>query len=310
MKRCPITYQEITEGLYSKAGLRKLNPALQSLHPFPYDRKAQLTESQKRMTKMSIAGVHPKMSARLSIKDTCFKIVDRLGSYILKPELSDYPEVPQNEDVTMRMAEAAGIDVPIHGLIYAQDNSMLYFIRRFDRTGKAGKIHVEDFAQVAGMTRDTKYDYSMEKAATLLDTYCTFPMVEKVKFFRRILFSWLVGNEDMHLKNFSFIHRDGKIELSPAYDLLNTTIVLTSPVEEMALPLKGKKSHFSYDIFFNYFGKERLGLSERILSTIEEDFKKVYGSWKQLLAISFLSSEKKKAYQDILSKRRSILNWE
>ncbi len=244
MTRCPITYEEITSGRYSRTGLRKLNPALKDLKPFPFDRKEQMREVQKRMMKMSIAGVQPKLSAQLSVKDQVFKVVDKHGSYILKPELSDYGEVPQNEDVTMKMAAKAGIDVPFHGLIYAKDNSMLYFIRRFDRTGRSGKIHVEDFAQVAGMSRETKYNYSMEKVVKLIDDYCTFPMVEKMKLFRRVLFCWLTGNEDMHLKNFSLIHRNDKIELSPAYDLLNTTIILANPVEEMALPLSWQEIEF------------------------------------------------------------------
>ena len=309
MSRCPITYEEITSGRYSKTGLNKLNPALKDLQPLPLDRREQIQEAQKRMTKMSIAGVQPKLSARLSVKDQTFIIVDKHGSYILKPELSDYEEVPQNEDLTMRMAGVCGIDVPFHGLIYAKDDSMLYFIRRFDRTGRTGKIHVEDLAQVAGLTRETKYDYSMEKVVTLIEDYCTFPMVEKMKLFRRILFCWLTGNEDMHLKNFSLIHKDGKIALSPAYDLLNTTIVLANPAEEMALPLQGKKSNFSYDMFFDYFGVERLGLNGKVLGNIEEELRQSFPEWRRLVAISFLSDEKKEAYVRVLEQRKQVLGW-
>lgn len=209
----------------------------------------------------------------------------------------------------MRMAKVCGIDVPFHGLIYAKDNSMLYFIRRFDRTGRTGRIHVEDFAQVAGMSRETKYDYSMEKVITLIEEHCTFPMVEKVKLFRRSLFCWLTGNEDMHLKNFSLIHRKDKIELSPAYDLLNTTIVLANPIEEMALPLQGKKSNFSHEIFFDYFGGERLGLNEKVLGNIEKALTQSYTEWKYLIEISFLSEGKKEAYARILEIRKRVLGW-
>lgn len=309
MSRCPVTYEEIASGRYSKTGLNKLNPALEALLPLPLDHKEQIQEAQKRMTKMSIAGVQPKLSARLSIKNQSFTIVDKHGSYILKPELSDYEEVPQNEDLTMRMARVCGIDVPFHGLIYAKDESMLYFIRRFDRIGRTGKIHAEDFAQVAGLTRDTKYDYSMEKVVALIEDYCTFPMVEKMKLFRRTIFCWLTGNEDMHLKNFSLIHREGKIALSPAYDLLNTTIVLANPTEEMALPLQGKKSNFSRDIFVEYFGKERLGMNEKVLGTIEKEFRQAYPAWERLVEISFLSREKKEAYINVLEQRKRTLGW-
>lgn len=309
MNRCPITYTELTDGLYSKKGLRRLNPALKDLKPLPLSHKQQIREAQKRMVKMSIAGVQPKLSAQLSIKDQTFKIVDKHGSYILKPELSDYDQVPQNEDLTMRMARACNIEVPLHGLIYARDNSMLYFIRRFDRTGRTGKIHVEDFAQIAGMSRETKYNYSLEKVIILIERYCTFPMVEKVKLFRRTLFCWLIGNEDMHLKNLSLIHRKEKIELSPAYDLLNTTIVLANPTEEMALPLQGKKSNFNRDIFFNYFGHQRLKLNEKVLSKVERDLKKASAKWDELIAKSFLDTVKKEAYAAILKKRKKTLDW-
>lgn len=309
MSRCPITYKEIASGRYSKTGLNKLNPALDGLRPFPLDRREQIREAQKRMTNMSIAGVQPKLSAQLSVKDRTFRIVDKHGSYILKPQLADYEEVPQNEDLTMRMAEVCGINVPFHGLIYAKDDSMLYFIRRFDRTGRTGKIHVEDFAQVAGLSRETKYDYSMEKIVPLIEDHCTFPMVEKMKLFRRILFCWLTGNEDMHLKNFSLIHMEGRIELSPAYDLLNTTIVVANAAEEMALPLQGKKSNISYEIFFDYFGKERLGLNEKVLGNTEEELRQSFPEWERLVEISFLSDEKKEAYIRVLSQRKKVFGW-
>ncbi|MGM0587270.1 MAG: HipA domain-containing protein [Bacteroidota bacterium] len=309
MSRCSLTYEEIEEGRYSKKGLRWLNPALKNLKPFPYSRSEQIKEAQKRMTKMSIAGVQPKLSAQLSVKDEVFKVVDRQGSYILKPPLSDYDQVPENEDLTMRLAAACGIDVPLHGLIYAKDDSLLYVIRRFDRVGQAGKIHVEDFAQVAGMSRETKYNYSMEKVATLIDKYCTFPMVEKMKLFRRTLFCWLCGNEDMHLKNFSLIHREGKIELSPAYDLLNTTIILPDVREEMALPLRGKKSNFNRDIFFSYYGKERLDLNNKVLSNIENETLEAIPEWERLVEVSFLSEENQEAYLAVLYNRLSEMGW-
>lgn len=307
MSRCPITYEETASGRYSKTGLNKLNPALEDLQPLPLDRREQIREAQKRMTKMSIAGVQPKLSARLSVKKQSFTIVDKHGSYILKPQLTDYEEVPQNEDLTMRMAKVCGIEVPFHGLFYAKDASLLYFIRRFDRTGRAGKIHVEDFAQVAGMSRETKYDYSMEKVVALIEDHCTFPVVEKVKLFRRTLFCWLTGNEDMHLKNFSLIHREGLIELSPAYDLLNTTIILAHPAEEMALSLQGKKSNFGYEIFFDYFGKERLGLNKKVLANIEKELRQAFPEWERLVEISFLSDEKKEAYVRVLKQRKKVL---
>lgn len=303
MRRCPITYNEIENGWYSKTGLRRLNPALTELHPLPLDYEQQIEAVRQNMIRMAIPGVQPKMSAQLSVKDHTFKVVNRHGSYILKPELWDFEEVPQNEDLTMRMAAAAGIEVPFHGLIYARDGSMLYVIRRFDRTGRSGKIHVEDFAQVEGVNNGPEGDHSLEQVAATIESYCTFPMVDKLKVFRRVLFCWLCGNEDMHLKNFSLVHRKGRIELSPAYDLLNTTMLFAGLESEMSLSLHGQHSGFDYELLFEYFGRERLGLNEKILDRTEGVFQKAFPEWERLIAISFLSEENRQRYRQVLRER-------
>ncbi len=125
----------------------------------------------------------------------------------------------------MTLAEIFGIEVPVHGLVYSKDKSKTYFIKRFDRIGHNQKLAVEDFSQLLGLDRETKYESSMEKVIWVVSTYCSFPKIEFVKLFKRTLFNFLVGNEDMHLKNFSLITRQDRVALSPAYDLLNSTIV-------------------------------------------------------------------------------------
>ncbi|MFH0730457.1 MAG: HipA domain-containing protein [Pseudomonadota bacterium] len=159
--------------------------------------------------------------------------MDTGGRYILKPQNPQYPLLPENEDLSMHLASAAGITVPLHGLVYSIDGSMTYFIKRFDRVGK-NKLAVEDFSQLLGLTRETKYDASMEKIAHVIETYCSFPAVEKIKLFRQTLVNFLIGNEDMHLKNFSLMTLNGKVALTPAYDILNTTLVLSDAREEIA----------------------------------------------------------------------------
>ena len=155
-----------------------------------------------RSSKMSVQGVQPKLSAVLNIKDQKFDLVDNHGRFLLKPQHHIYPQMPENEDLTMRLAKSIGLDVPLHGMIWAKDGTLTYFIKRFDRKGQKDKIPVEDFAQLAGLGRDTKYNYSMEKVVNLVNAYCTFPAIEKVKLFKLVLFSFITGNEDMHLKNF------------------------------------------------------------------------------------------------------------
>ena len=259
---------------------------------------------------MSIQGVQPKLSAILNIKDSHFDIVDKNGKYILKPQHHVFPELPQNEDLTMRLAATVGIEVPFHGLIWSKDNSLTYFIKRFDRKGHKDKIAVEDFAQLAGMSRDTKYNYSMEKLVKLIDDYCTFPAIEKAKLFKLVLFNFLTGNEDMHLKNYSVIVQNGKVELSPAYDLLNSTIVLKGDAGEIALTLKGKKSNLNRNILVDYFGKDRCGLTDKVVERTFDSVQKAIPSWFDLIEISFLSEEMRDKYQNLLQRRLDILGFE
>jgi len=311
MGRCPITYEECEDSKYSLKGLKKLSPRLSSLKDFPYSAEDQVREAIARAAKMSIQGVQPKLSVRLNVKNEIFEIVDTRGRFIFKPQTQNYREVPENEDVTMRLAALIGIDVPLHGLLYSKDNTMTYFIQRFDRVGRNKKIAVEDFAQLSGKDRETKYDSSMEQIISLIEKFCTFPAIEKLKLFNLTLFNYIVGNEDMHLKNFSVIRRDFKVELSPAYDLLNSTIILNSK-EELALPLHGKKNKLKKDDFCEYFAKERLELTQKTIDQTVNRIVDVFPKWTDLIHNCFLSDSMKKQYLDLLSARfrkLDLTNW-
>ena len=303
MNRCPITYEPLPDGAtYSLQGLKLLNRNLASLAPLEFTAEQQRQEALNRAGKMSIQGLQLKLSLVLRITEGRFEVVNRGGQYILKPQSLDFPELPENEDVTMRMAAAVGIEVPVHGLVRSIDGSFSYLIKRFDREGR-DRMPVEDFAQLSGASRETKYDSSMEKVAAVIEQFCTFPALERVKLFERTLFSFLVGNEDMHLKNFSLITRNEKIELAPAYDFLNTTIALKAAKEEMALPVKGKKSKLTRNDLLNYFARERLQINERVLNDVLSRFAKAIPAWRELLDQSFLSAEVKQKYAALLTER-------
>lgn len=307
MRRCPITYELCGDRKYSENGLKRLSPNLNNLNDLEYTQEELIRESAARAVKLSIQGVQPKLSARLSVSENKFEVVDRFGTYILKPQNLLYPELPQNEDLTMRLAEIIDIEIPFHGMVYSKDGLLTYFIKRFDRYGKNKKLSVEDFAQLAGRSRDTKYDYSMEKLVTLIDNFCTFPSIEKTKLFKLTLFNFLIGNEDMHLKNYSIITRNDKIELSPAYDLLNTTIALSNPQEEFALPIKGKKRKLNKSDLIQYWGKERLNLSDKSIEAIISQIIGSYEKWNELIEISFLSPLMKERYYKLLETRKSVI---
>lgn len=303
MNRCPITYELCGMDKYSAKGLRMIAPKLTYLNDLPYTAVELRQEAANRAKKLSIQGVQPKLSAAISIVDQEFKIVDQFGTYIVKPQNDLFPQLPENEDVTMRMAKVFGLEVPFHGMIYGKDGSLSYFIKRFDRYGKGSKYATEDFAQLTGNTRDTKYRFTMEKLIPVLDKYCSFPAIEKADFFKRILFCYLTGNEDMHLKNFSLITKNGKTTLAPIYDFLNSTIAIKNPEEEIALTLKGKKSNLRAADFIEYYGKERLELNEKTIASILEQMKKATPEWKELLEISFLTDDMKEKYLELLESR-------
>jgi len=302
MNRCPITY-ELCDSKYSKSGLAKLSPRLTDLIDLPYTAQDQRREAAIRATKMSIQGVQPKLSARLFIKNNAFEIVDNKGTFIIKPQSDIFKEVPENEDLTMKMAKIFGIEVPLTGLVYSKDGSLSYFIKRFDRFGKNKKKHLEDFAQLTNNTRETKYNWSMEKLIPVIESNCTFPLIEKRKLFRRVLFCFLTGNEDMHLKNFSLIMHEKKIKLSPAYDLLSSTISMVRAIEELALPLAGKKKRITKKNLLVYYGKERLQLTEKTIQSELQNIINSKSSMEELISISFLSAVMKEKYLELLSER-------
>jgi len=308
MNLCPITYTLCGENRYSEAGLKLLGTGLKTLKDLEYTAEEQRKEAFNRASKMSIQGVQPKLSALLSIKNEKFIIVDKGGRYILKPQHQLYTQLPENEDITMRLADEIGLEIPLHGLLWSKDNTLTYFIKRFDRKGQNDKVPVEDFAQLAGLSRDTKYDYSMEKIVKLIDDYCTFPAIEKIKIFKLVIFNYLVGNEDSHLKNFSIITDDNQVKISPCYDLVNSTIELKQQNEEIALTLKGKKKHLTRNILVNYFGVERCGLTEKSIEKVLETISAAIPKWRALINISFLSEDMKGKYLDLLDERLTTLN--
>jgi len=313
MNRCLITCEPCGEKKYSKQGLKQLSPKLTELHGFPYSAEAFRKEAVIRMVKMSIQGMQPKLSTRLDVKNGAFKLIDIYGRFLIKPAHAIYPALPENEALSMNLAKLCGIEVPVCGLVTCSDGSLAYFIRRFDRVGQRGKVPVEDFSQLAGLSRDTKYNYSHEKLIGILDRHCTFPALEKVELFKRSLFNFLIGNEDMHTKNFSLITRDGKITLAPAYDVLSTTStflamgVISNEIEEIAITLNGKKRNLTGKLWIDYFGKKRLRLPEKTINKQLSILRAAYPRWQEAIAISFLPNEQKETFSALLEERASRL---
>lgn len=310
MPVCPITLKSFESGdesIYSREGLRRLHPKLVALSPLTITAEEQIREAASRAGKMSVQGVQPKLSALLKPAADGFEIVDRGGRFILKPCPPEWSEVPANEALTMTLASASGIATPDHGLVAAIDGTWTYWVRRFDRERRDRRIPLEDFAQLQELTRDTKYESSMERVVATIDRHCTFPAMERQRLARRVLFSFLVGNEDMHLKNFSLIRQGGNVELSPAYDLLSTTLVIRDARDEIALPIRGKKSRLTREDLVEYFCGNRCRIPDRILGGMLAELAESSRSWPAVIRRSYLSETLRERYIDLVAERSARL---
>ena len=307
MSKCPLSYSEV-EGRYDMAALHRLHPKLQDLKELPFTSDELRWEAGGRAHKLSIQGVQPKLSARLNLKNQCFDLVDQKGQFILKPQNGQYPALPENEDLTMKLARLSGLEVPDHGLIPGHDGVLTYWIRRFDRRGRSEKVPMEDFAQLLGRTRDTKYDSSLEEVASVIQERCSFPLVEWAKLFRLVLFNFLCGNDDQHLKNFSLIENAGRVRLSPCYDLVNSTII-TRTTEETALSLRDKKKALSKEDLVEYFGREILTLQPLLIENTLRDLAVSLAQWSSWIQRSFLWPKHKKLYLALMHSRSQRLGF-
>ncbi len=304
MKQCLFTYQPLApeEKNYSKEGLKTLSKTLTHLELFPYNQEEQLEIASRMAKKISIQGVQPKFSIILSAKDHTFKEVENSGKYILKTQVNQYKQLPENEDLTMHLVSLTGMKLPWHGLIKCTDGSLSYVIKRFDRAGKE-KIPTEDFTQLIGATRDTKYDVPTEKIAEAIEDHCHFPTIEYLELYKRIILAFLLGNEDLHLKNLSVVTINDKTQLSPIYDFVNSTIINPSSDDELALSISDKKKGFTRSDFIEGFAMKTLFLNKPLA---EKELMKLLSclpQWKKMVEKSFLSTELKKQYSLLLEAR-------
>ena len=260
---------------------------------------------------VSIPGVQPKLSMSL-VKETKensnmrLTVVGALGrQYIFKPPSDKFPEMPENEHVTMRIGEALGIRVVPSSLIRLLSGELSYITKRVDRTEFGEKIHMIDMFQITEAF--DKYKGSMEKIGKALDNYSSNTLLDKTFFFDLTLFSFLTGNSDMHLKNFSMIESPSGWILSPAYDLLNVAILLPEDTEELALTLVGKKKKLKREHFEQL--ADGIGLTPRQIKGAFNRMIKNKSKALNWIDRSFLSNEMKTAYRELLEGRYKQLGY-
>ena len=254
---------------------------------------------------IAVTGVQPKLSLNLNSESKqlpkSFTIVGLWGEYILKPASNYYPQLPEVEDLTMHLAKIARISVVPHSLIRLQSGRLAYITKRIDRVN-GRKLHMEDMCQLTVRLTEDKYHGSYEQVAKTILKFSNTPGLDVVNFFEQVLFSFLTGNADMHLKNYSLLyHPLNGPQLSPAYDLVATAIVNPGDLEELTLTLNDKKRKLKRSDFEAAFGK--LELDEKQIENIFIKMEKAYSKWLDFIAISFLSEDFKQAYNTLLGER-------
>ncbi len=268
----------------------------------------QIIQSQ-----MAVTGVQAKVSLSLYRKQEQnltrkLTIVGLYGDYILKPPSDYYPELPELESATMHMAQTCGLPVVPHSLIRLQDQTLCYITKRVDRTRKV-KLMMEDFCQLSERQTEDKYKGSHEKVAKLLMKFSANPLLDVTSFFELVLFSFLTGNSDMHLKNFSLLEREGQgMTFSPAYDLVPTALVNPTDTEELALTLNAKKRKLKYNDF--KLAYENCGLNVKVLDNTLELFVYCKQEFFDVLEKSFVSAQMQERYVELINQRYRQLDLE
>jgi serine/threonine-protein kinase HipA len=308
--KCLYCYKEVTEGGEFHASCSRIffGTSIPPIIPYSLDEMADLAKNVVQRS-ITVPGVQPKLSMSLieearQNSDKRLTVVGALGgNYIFKPPSSDYEEMPANEHVTMRIAEAYGIKVVQSSLIRLKSGELSYITKRIDRTEDNKKFHMLDMFQITEAF--DKYISSMEKVGKALGSYSANPLLDKLFLFEITLFSYLTGNNDMHLKNFSMIQNKEKWTLAPSYDLLNVSIILPEDTEELALTLGGKKKKLTPTSFETY-GKN-LGLNDKQIDGVFKRFQKNKSKALRLIEHSFLSEEMQNKYIALLDKRYDAL---
>ena len=309
MCKCLYCYQELEEGQkdYHPNCARKFFgtkevPLLEYRHE-DLDRLAE----QVIRAQTSLTGVQPKLSLNLSKHEGCSRltIVGLWGDYIFKPQTEDYPQMPENEDLTMHLAEAAKISVVPHSLIRLADGRLGYITKRIDRTKAGEKIDMEDMCQLTLHPTEYKYKGSYEQIAKAIVQYSGTPKLDIANYMQLLLFCFVTGNNDMHLKNFSLYRPANDYHLTPAYDLLNVAIVNPKDNEELALSLSGRKSRLGLDDFLN--AAKTMGLEDVVVLRLVASLQKALPQWQTLIRNSFLEKEMKDRYEELVISRLSRL---
>lgn len=310
-EKCLYCYQELKEGQrdYHPACARRFfGSATPPVLPYSRQDISELASEVIR-SRTTLTGVQPKLSMDINRggrdEPDRLTIVGLWGRYILKPKSDTYPWLPEDEDLTMHLATLARIQVVPHALIRFSDGELTYITRRIDRDDDGRKYLMEDACQLSERLSADKYKSSYENVGKLIRRYSSMAQLDLVNYWELVVFSWLTGNSDMHLKNFSLLSLvPGLYTLAPAYDLLNVHLLFDDP-EELALTLDGRKRKLTRQNFVN--AMRTTGLDDKVIGNILQKFQKVQPRWEAFIDQSFLPEELRERYKAEISQRLAVL---
>lgn len=260
----------------------------------------------------TVPGVQKKLS--LHLVSDCAKprltLVNYPTGYILKPQVTEFEALPESEQLIMSMADIAGISTVPHALIKG-NTELAYITKRVDRKVNKDSMEMlamEDFCQLDLRLTEDKYRGSYERCAKIIKMHSSRIGIDMAEFFIRLVFSFIVGNSDMHLKNFSLIEtaeNSGEYVLSPAYDLLPVNANMPSDKEQFALPMNGKKTNIRKKDFLVF--ADECGIGRETAEKIIENLVKLTPKWLSMCDDSLLPTDLKERLVKIISERSEIL---
>ena len=310
MAKCLYCYRELEDGMvdfHPQCAKRFFGTPIVPSFPYKHSEIKDLAKEVVR-SQTAVTGVQAKLSMDIEKlqHESRFTIVGLWGRYILKPQTELYNSLPELEDLTMHLAEVVKIQVVPHTLVRFADGKLCYLTRRVDRTLKGGKIPMEDMCQISEKLTENKYKGSHEQIAKLILRYSSAPKLDLALFWEIVLFSWITGNSDMHLKNYSMYSPiPNNYQLSPAYDLLSTLLVLPSDTEELALTLNARKKKIKLQDFVTAVSNS--GLDEKVFQNMLKKFRAAEDEWYDWIERSFLPQEMKTAYIQLIKERMNRL---
>ena len=310
MSKCLCCYRELEDGMvdfHPQCAKKFFGSPIVPSFPYKHSEIKDLAKEVVR-SQTAVTGVQAKLSMDIEKlqHESRFTIVGLWGRYILKPQTELYNSLPELEDLTMHLAEVVKIQVVPHTLVRFADGKLCYLTRRVDRTLKGEKIPMEDMCQISEKLTENKYRGSHEQIAKLIMHYSSAPKLDLALFWEIVLFSWITGNSDMHLKNFSMYSPiPNNYQLSPAYDLLSTLLVLPSDTEELALTLNARKKKIKLQDFVTAVTNS--GLDEKVFQNMLKKFRSAENEWYDWIERSFLPEEMKDAYIQLIKGRMTRL---